>query len=91
MAQNSGISWTQNTWIIGGESGNDTGKYKYRPCLIDWIDQIAFDCRINKVPVFVKQTGTYISKKMHYKDRHGANIDEWRNYIRVRQFPIPRA
>ena len=26
--------------IIGGESGNDSGKYRYRPCELDWIEHI---------------------------------------------------
>ena len=31
-----GINWV----IVGGESGNDSGKYGYRPAELDWIRQI---------------------------------------------------
>ena len=26
--------------IIGGESGNDKGQYRYRPCKLEWIESI---------------------------------------------------
>ena len=26
--------------IIGGESGNDNGKHLYRPCQLEWIEQL---------------------------------------------------
>jgi protein gp37 len=30
------IDWV----IIGGESGNDNGKYRYRPCQIEWMESL---------------------------------------------------
>lgn len=78
-----GIDWV----IVGGESGNETGKYKYRPCNLDWIRTIVDQCTQNNVPVFVKQLGTYLSKEMGLKDRHGGNIDEFPTNLQVRQFP----
>lgn len=75
-------------WIIvGGESGNDNGKYKYRPCEISWIEKIINDAQKNGIPVFVKQLGTYLSKQLKLKDRHGGNIDEWPEQLKIRQFP----
>lgn len=79
----SAIDWI----IIGGESGNESGKYIYRKCDIDWIHSIIGQCSMYNVPVFVKQLGTYISKKMGLKDRHGRNIDEWPENLKIRQFP----
>lgn len=76
--------------IVGGESGNENGKYKYRPCKIEWIESIVEQCRIVGTPVFVKQLGTHLSKSMGLKDRHGGDITEWPKNLRIRQFPKPR-
>jgi len=77
------IDWV----IVGGESGNETGKYRYRECKTEWIETIITQCRQNGIPVFVKQLGTFLSKAMHLSDRQGGNIDEWPEYLQVRQFP----
>lgn len=74
--------------IIGGESGNKTGKYNYRPCNPDWIDSIIGQCLKSKTPVFVKQLGTYLSEKYALTDKHGGNINEWPPRLRVRQMPV---
>jgi protein gp37 len=74
--------------IVGGESGNDTGKYRYRPCDLSWIESIIEQCRKAKAPVFVKQMGTHLAKEMGLKDRHGGDIDEWPEHLRIREFPI---
>lgn len=75
-------------WIIvGGESGNETGKYRYRPCKTEWIKKIVDDCNILGIPVFVKQLGTYLAKELKMSDRHGGNIDEFPEYLQVRKFP----
>lgn len=73
--------------IVGGESGNETGKYRYRPCDIEWIQEIVDQCKQHDVPVFVKQLGTYLSKQLRLSDRHGGNIEEFPIGLRVRQFP----
>jgi len=78
-----GIDWI----IVGGESGNDNGKYRYRPCKIKWIEDIIYDAKIFKVPVFVKQLGTHLAKEMKLKDRHGGDMDEWPENLKIRQFP----
>jgi protein gp37 len=83
----------QPDWIIvGGESGNDIGKYLYRECKLQWIDEIVFLCQQLAVPVFVKQLGTFIATQLDLSDRHGGNIDEWpeNNYwidIKYREMP----
>lgn len=77
------IDWV----IVGGESGNTTGKYRYRPCSLDWIRGIVNQCAQYEIPVFVKQLGTYLAKEMDLKDRHGTDISEWPEELRVRQFP----
>lgn len=75
-------------WIIvGGESGNETGKYRYRDCKEEWIETLVAQCQQFEVPVFVKQTGTAIAKRSGYKDRHGGDISEWPESIRIRQMP----
>lgn len=77
------IDWV----IIGGESGHETGKYRYRPCKLEWIDQMIDHCEEANVPVFVKQMGTWLSKQLGMSDRHGGNIDEFPERLRIRQFP----
>lgn len=76
--------------IIGGESGNDNGKYKYRPANIEWFNEIVKNCEKNNIPVFVKQLGTHLSKEYDLKDRHGADMNEWpfwMSHLKHRKFP----
>jgi len=73
--------------IIGGESGNDRGKYRYRECFLHWIESLVMQCKQYEVPVFVKQSGTHIAKEYGYKDRHGGNMEEWPEWMKVREFP----
>jgi len=73
--------------IVGGESGNDEGKHRYRECYGSWINHIIYDCQRAKVPIFVKQMGTALAKKMGLKDRQGGNIDEWPEEFKIRQMP----
>lgn len=73
--------------IVGGESGNETGKYRYRPCDIKWIEKIVEQCKSTDTPVFVKQMGTYLAKEMKLSDRHGGNIKEFPAHLQIRQFP----
>lgn len=77
------IDWV----IVGGESGNDNGQYRYRPCSQVWIEDIVNECQVANVAVFVKQVGTHLAKANGYKDRHGGDISEWTSTIQVRQFP----
>ena len=78
-----GIDWA----IIGGESGNETGKYKYRPCKLEWIEDLATWARISGAKVFIKQLGTHLAKEMSLKDRHGRDWNEWPERLKIREFP----
>lgn len=78
------IDWV----IVGGESGNETGKYRYRPCELEWLRSIVHDCQTSDTPVFVKQMGTHLSKVLQLKDRHGGNIEEFPCSLQIRQFPV---
>lgn len=73
--------------IIGGESGNENGKYKYRPCDEDWIVNLIEQAKDADVRCFVKQLGTHLSKEMGLADRHGGKIEEWPEYLQIRQMP----
>lgn len=73
--------------IVGGESGNETGKYRYRECNLTWIDSIVSPCKAFGVPIFVKQLGTHLAKKMKLKDRHGGDMSEWPEDLQIREFP----
>lgn len=79
-------------WVIlGGESGNDTGEWKYRPMELTWLESMLLDLRDlpdNMRPgIFVKQLGTYLSKTMHLIDRHGGNWDFWPEHLKIREWP----
>jgi protein gp37 len=73
------IKWV----IVGGESGNDTGKYRYRPCNFSWIRTIVVECKVTGVPVYVKQLGTHLAKQFKLKDRHGGDPSEWTEWMRT--------
>lgn len=76
-------------WIIvGGESGNDNGKYKYRPCELSWIEDIVNQSHSAGIPVFVKQLGTFLAKKSKMSDRHGGTIEEFPPSLQYREFPM---
>ena len=45
------------------------------------------DCWNCRIPVFVKQLGTHLAKELGLKDRHGGDMDEWPEHLRVREFP----
>lgn len=77
------IDWV----IVGGESGNETGDWRYRECKLEWIEKVVEQCKETETPVFVKQFGTYLSKQMKLNDRHGADINEFPEHLRIRQFP----
>ena len=78
------INWV----IVGGESGNNNGAYRYRPCEIDWIYKVISDCRKWGIPCFVKQLGTDLANRFNLKNRHGGDINEWPSeLLKVRQFP----
>ncbi len=74
--------------IVGGESGNETGLYRYRPCKLEWIEKVVEQCKENNVPIFVKQFGTFLAKELNMKDRHGGNIEEFPKHLQVREFPF---
>lgn len=77
-------------FIIGGESGNDSGDWKYRPCELLWIaNLISMTHLINPLlKIFVKQLGTHLAKELHLRDRHGGDITEWPGTsFNIRQMP----
>lgn len=75
--------------IIGGESGNENGKWQYRPTELHWITNLVEQLRITDCAIFVKQLGTYLAKKHQLKDRRGGDPTEWNKFWQLndRQFP----
>jgi protein gp37 len=80
------IDWV----IVGGESGNENGPYRYRPCEFSWIEEIVQNCQRFGVPVFVKQMGTYLAKRHGLGDRHGKLMEHWPPNLQLREFPKTR-
>jgi len=77
-------------WVIlGGESGNDWGKYRYRPSEIEWFERAITDLKTHtSATVFVKQMGCHLKRTMKLNHYHGGDINEWPENLRVREFPI---
>ena len=73
--------------IIGGESGNENGEYRYRPCQLRWIESLMNQLETGGVSVWVKQLGTHLAKEMKLKNRHGEDIAEWPEHLKIRNFP----
>lgn len=78
-----GINWA----IIGGESGNTSGKYTFRECYLHWFHPIIWQCREQETSVFVKQLGTYLAKHFQLKDSHGGDMSEWPEDLQIREIP----
>ena len=78
------IDWV----IIGGESGNLNGKYRFRPSELVWYEDIIKQCQEKGIPVFIKQLGTHLARKLGLKDRHGGDMNEFPPQLRLRDFPI---
>lgn len=77
------IDWV----IIGGESGWETGLYRYRKCEIEWIESIINECKDSGTKVFVKQLGSDLAKRLGLKDKFGGNMTEWEQSLHIREFP----
>lgn len=74
-----GLKWV----IIGGESGP-----RARPMELSWVESLIEQCQSAGVAVFVKQLGTYYAKAHGFKDKHGGDMSEWPEHLRIREFPI---
>lgn len=75
-------------WIIlGGESGNDNGKHKFRESKIEWYNAVASQADWLHIPIFVKQLGTHLAKEMGFKDRKGETFDLLPKNLQRREFP----
>lgn len=75
--------------IQGGESGP-----KARPFNLAWARKTRDQCKDAGVSYFFKQLGSnpydsfYLTdQRVHLKDSHGGNPEEWPEDLRVRQFP----
>jgi protein gp37 len=88
------IDWV----VIGGESGNDYGKYRYRHCEVEWMEDMIIDIKGHSdTAVFVKQMGTYLAKKGigasitktgWVTSWHGADYDKFPQSLQIREWPV---
>jgi len=80
--------------IIGGESGNEEGEWKYRKCNPKWVADLVEEARYWGSAPFVKQAGSYLAKEWGL-DYHGGGEDlggdavpiQWRRVFNVREWP----
>jgi len=78
------IEWQENygnvDWIIiGAESGNENGKYKYRDCRNEWIIDLINEAKSRDIKVFVKQIRT--------DGRLLTNIGNFPTELQIREYP----
>ena len=77
-------------WVIlGGESGNEYGEFRYRPSEISWYEKAINDLHMHtSVAVFVKQLGSHLKKTMKLRHYHGGDLKEWPTNLQFQEFPI---
>lgn len=80
----SNIHWI----IVGGESGNDNGKYLYRKSELAWYESLVAQAKFLDIPIFVKQLGTHLAKELGFSDRKGETFELLPTNLQVREFPI---
>lgn len=68
--------------VVGGESGSDA-----RPFDPAWARELRDRCKNAHVAFFMKQFGQVWAKGHRAKERHGCNMEEWPEDLRIRQFP----
>ncbi len=73
--------------IIGGESGNEIGPYKYRECKQEWIEKIINDLKDTSMKIFVKQMGTFLGKKLGMTDRNGEQLEKFPAHLQIQDWP----
>ena len=73
--------------IIGGESGNEEGAYKYRECKQEWIEKIVNDLKDTSMKIFVKQMGTFLGKKLGMTDRNGEQLEKFPANLQIQEWP----
>lgn len=79
-------------WIIvGGESGKDFGKHRYRECRERWIYDTIYPLKELDKYIFVKQVGTYVAKndpkQKEKQNNHGSIRKYWNRLIQIQQTP----
>ncbi|MBE7633154.1 DUF5131 family protein [Tenacibaculum finnmarkense genomovar ulcerans] len=70
------IDWA----VIGGESGNERGKYLYRKSELSWFLSLMYQLRSCNTPFFFKQFGTWYSKNQFY-------LKDWKGERHCNNFP----
>lgn len=77
------IEWV----VLEGESGNRDGAPVPE---LGWFVSAIGDARQAGAAAFVKQLGTSIAIKIGLSDAHGRKMEEWPEFVRVREMPTPR-
>ena len=79
-----GIDWV----VVGGESTKKTDGS--RPLSVDWVRDIIRQCRMQAVPVFVKQLGTAwaVNSETYVQHKKGGDPTLWPHDVRVREYPL---
>lgn len=80
------IDWA----ILGGESGNEIGRHRYRPCEIEWFENLISQFEGTETAIFVKQLGTHLANQFYLMDEKGGDWTEWTAFpeLQRREHPI---
>lgn len=73
--------------VIGGESGNQWGRHRYRECRLTWIYNLMMQCDIFGIPVFFKQLGSYLGNYLDNREYHGGNQERFPKGLQRFEFP----
>jgi len=78
--------------IIGGESGNLTGRPGKVARRMDpaWARELIRQGREAGIAVFFKQTGTVLAHEWGLRDRKGETMSEWPEEFQLQEFPAGR-
>lgn len=88
FGEHPGVDWI----IYGGESGNNTGKFSYRPTEWEWLEGSVQESMYYQIPVFVKQYGVDLTMELKevlpthaaVLNREGSNIPDFRKRLEER-------
>ena len=67
---------------VGGRMVN-----QFRPCKLEWIEEIVADVQAYGIPIFVKQFGTTLGKERGMSGTKGGVLEEFPEHLQLREYP----
>jgi len=78
--------------VIGGESGNLTGKYQFRKSELEWYLSLMYQFRDTGTAIFFKQLGSYYHhNQLNLRDSKGEKwCSNFPDVFKIRQYPVKK-